>query len=160
MARGLKPEPEDQPAVSAMLAAFGARVKETRKRAGLTLEEVGEAAALSKSYVFQIEAGRSNLTLEGVWRLARALRVGMRDLVPEGELDRPAVADLREETSRVAAALEGVAAAQEGITELRGHVLALVSRLDRVGPRPCRGDGDAGTVGDAPERRPPDDGTP
>lgn len=144
MARGLKPEPEDEPAVSAMLAAFGARAKKARKRAGLTLEEVGEAAALSKTYIFQIEAGRANLSLAGVWRLARALRVGMRDLMPEGELDRPAMVDLREETSRVAAALAG-------ITELRGDVLALVGRLDRVGPRPCRGEGEAGKGGGAPE---------
>lgn len=54
---------------------FGDRVRELRKDAGFTQEELADAAELDRSYVGSIERGERNLSIENVCRLALAIGV-------------------------------------------------------------------------------------
>ena len=45
---------------------FGDRVRELRKEAGFTQEELADAAELDRSYVGSIERGERNLSIENV----------------------------------------------------------------------------------------------
>lgn len=57
-----------------LLAGLGLRVRELRGRAGLTLRELGEQAALSPRFLVQVEAGEGNISVRNLASLARALR--------------------------------------------------------------------------------------
>lgn len=54
---------------------FGESVRELRKSAGLSQEELADLAELDRSYVGCIERGERNLSIENVCRLARAIGV-------------------------------------------------------------------------------------
>ncbi len=54
---------------------FGESVRELRKAAGLSQEELADLAELDRSYVGCIERGERNLSIENVCRLARAIGV-------------------------------------------------------------------------------------
>lgn len=65
-----------------LFAQLGERVKGHRKALGLSLEEVGNRAGLTKSYVWEIERGSSkNPTVAAVWGLASALGVSPETLL-------------------------------------------------------------------------------
>lgn len=56
--------------------AFGKRIKLLRSLRRMSLDEVGQAAGLTKSHTWELEQGRSrNPTVNAVWGLARALSV-------------------------------------------------------------------------------------
>ena len=52
---------------------LGAEVKRRRSKLGISQEELGERAALHRTYVSDVEAGKRNLSLASLERLARAL---------------------------------------------------------------------------------------
>ena len=52
---------------------LGAEVRRRRFKLGISQEELGERAALHRTYVSDVEAGKRNLSLESLERLARAL---------------------------------------------------------------------------------------
>ncbi len=54
---------------------FGEQVRELRKSAGFTQEELADAAELDRSYVGSVERGERNLSIENVCRLALAIGV-------------------------------------------------------------------------------------
>jgi len=58
---------------------FGETVRELRKAAGLSQEELADLAELDRSYVGCIERGERNLSIENVCRLARAIGVSPSD---------------------------------------------------------------------------------
>jgi transcriptional regulator with XRE-family HTH domain len=63
-------------------AALGARVSTLRKeRAGFTQKQLAAAAGLSQPYLAKIEAGRQDISLRVLSRLAKALNVELVDLV-------------------------------------------------------------------------------
>lgn len=69
--------------------SLGKRIKLLRSLRRMSLEEVGAAAGLTKSHVWELEQGRSrNPTVNAVWGLARALSVspaavlGLDDAMP------------------------------------------------------------------------------
>ena len=59
--------------VTDVKSLLGAEVKRRRSRLGISQEELGERAALHRTYVSDVEAGKRNLSLESLDRLARAL---------------------------------------------------------------------------------------
>jgi transcriptional regulator with XRE-family HTH domain len=59
---------------------FGRRIRELRLQAGLTQEDMMERGFSLRHYQ-RIEAGRS-VTLQTLWKLARAFDVEPRDLLP------------------------------------------------------------------------------
>lgn len=69
------------PERSQMLKHFGARLKQLRQTAGLTQEELAEAAGFSRSYYTEIETGKRNVSLLNLQRLARCLNLSVSELV-------------------------------------------------------------------------------
>lgn len=70
-------------------SSLGQRIAEFRAARRLSLQEVADAAGLSKAHVWELEQGRArNPTVGAVWKLSRALAVspaallGLDDAMP------------------------------------------------------------------------------
>ena len=59
---------------------IGLRIKELRKRKGLSQEEVAEKAETSPNYVSRMERGTENPTLDMLIKISEALEVDMWEL--------------------------------------------------------------------------------
>src|SRR3990172_9987472 len=59
---------------------IGLRIKELRKRKGLSKEEVAEKAETSPNYVSRMERGTENPTLDMLIKISEALEVDMWEL--------------------------------------------------------------------------------
>lgn len=70
-----------------MRELLGARIKELRKREGVTQEQLAEKVDLATRYISLIEVGRSTPSLETVENIAAALGVEVKDLFDFGHLD-------------------------------------------------------------------------
>jgi transcriptional regulator with XRE-family HTH domain len=78
--------PREQSKRTLEMIAFGARLRELRRKKGWTQEELGERAEMNGIQVGHIERGASDPKLSTVLKLARALGVSAADL-----LDVPAL---------------------------------------------------------------------
>lgn len=58
---------------------FGQRIKELRKKQGLTQEKLAELASIDFSYLNMIESGKKNPSLKRIAKLARILKVTLPD---------------------------------------------------------------------------------
>ncbi|NPV93468.1 MAG: helix-turn-helix transcriptional regulator [Firmicutes bacterium] len=58
-----------------ILRKLGTRIREERKRAHLTQEQLAEKVGCNESYIGQVERGEKNPSLEVVVRIANALNV-------------------------------------------------------------------------------------
>ena len=65
-----------------ILSDFGDAVRRRRVKAGLSQEALAFAAELDRTYVSSLERGRRNVSLVNLHRLAAALGVSPRDLLP------------------------------------------------------------------------------
>ena len=59
---------------------FGKRLKELRKKAGFSQEELGFRARLHRTYVGSIERGEQNVSIDNVHKLAKALKLPVSEL--------------------------------------------------------------------------------
>jgi transcriptional regulator with XRE-family HTH domain len=64
-------------------AALGAKLRLARKARGLSLAQVADATAISRSLLSLIETGRSDITIGRLNRLAQLYDIRVTDLVPE-----------------------------------------------------------------------------
>lgn len=69
--------------MSDVAVRFGKRLREVREEAGISQEKLAELAGLHRTYVSSVERGKRNISIENIERLALALGVTMRDLMPE-----------------------------------------------------------------------------
>lgn len=60
---------------------FGERLRELRLERGLSQEKLGELAGLDRTYVSSAEAGRRNVSLKTIYKLAEALGVDAKNLL-------------------------------------------------------------------------------
>lgn len=67
----------------ALRKGMGELVREHRKRAGLSQEDLGFECGLHRTYIGSIERGETNLTLENIAILAISLRCDMNALLPD-----------------------------------------------------------------------------
>ena len=65
------------------MARFGKRLREVREEAGISQEKLAELAKLHRTYVSSVERGKNNISLVNIEKLAAALGVPMRDLMPD-----------------------------------------------------------------------------
>ncbi len=65
-----------------VLKTFGERVRNYRKLRNLSQEKLAELANLHRTYIAQIEAGRRNVALNNIAKIAKALGVSAKDLLP------------------------------------------------------------------------------
>ncbi|MEF2175500.1 MAG: helix-turn-helix transcriptional regulator [Candidatus Absconditabacteria bacterium] len=59
---------------------FGQRVRELRKKLGLSQEELALKCGLHRTYIGIIERGEKNVCLENIEIIANALEVKIKDL--------------------------------------------------------------------------------
>jgi transcriptional regulator with XRE-family HTH domain len=62
---------------------LGATIREQRRRARLTLENLSEKADLHPNYLGRVERGEEYISLAALMRVAKALRVRVRRLVSD-----------------------------------------------------------------------------
>jgi transcriptional regulator with XRE-family HTH domain len=65
---------------------IGDRVRDLRLEANLTQEALGERAGLDRQVVNRVEQGHTAARIDTLIRLAEALKLPLRDLMPD---DRP-----------------------------------------------------------------------
>ena len=115
--------PAKRPARDKKLAeAFGARLYDLRRRAGLSQEQLGHNSGMSVPFVSGLERGIRQPSLQSLTRLAAGLGVSVEDLVRG--LDRGCPAN-EDQVSRVAQAMRGMsrrdaARAVDAVDEIAG----------------------------------------
>jgi transcriptional regulator with XRE-family HTH domain len=62
---------------------LGESIRTHRKEANLTQEELAELADLNPKYLGEIERGENTVSLSALVRIAKALKVRVRDLVAD-----------------------------------------------------------------------------
>ncbi|MDF1561883.1 MAG: shikimate kinase [Deltaproteobacteria bacterium] len=68
---------------ASFLKGLGARVRQLRRRQGVTLKELAGASGVSERYLSSLEGGKGNISVGRLADVARALRVSVRELIPE-----------------------------------------------------------------------------
>lgn len=66
------------------LLQIGAKVRQIRKRAGLSLDQLANLSGVSKAMLSQIEQNKANPTVAVIWKIAQALNLAVSDLVEGG----------------------------------------------------------------------------
>lgn len=59
---------------------FGKRLRTIRKEKGWSQEELGFRAGLHRTYIGAIERGEQNVSIENIYKLAKALNINAKDL--------------------------------------------------------------------------------
>ena len=62
------------------LKVLGEKVRKERKLAGLTQEQLAEIAHVHRTYIGMIERAEKNITLLNIEKIAKALKVNIKDL--------------------------------------------------------------------------------
>jgi transcriptional regulator with XRE-family HTH domain len=70
-----------EPVVGDNLPLFGKNLSKIRKDRGLTLEELSNQAKVSISMLSQIEQHKTNPTIAVVWKISKALKISLDELV-------------------------------------------------------------------------------
>ena len=63
-----------------ILLAFGQRVQELRKDRNLSQEQLADLAGVHRTYIGMIERAEKNITLCNIERIAKALKLDIKDL--------------------------------------------------------------------------------
>lgn len=58
---------------------FGERVKELRKKAGLSQEELSFRSGIHRTYIGSVERGEQNVSVDNIYKIAKALNVSLKD---------------------------------------------------------------------------------
>lgn len=69
--------------------SFGNRVRELRKKSGLSQEELAFKSQLDRSYVGQVERGECNITISNIYKLAIGLEARPSDLLLPLNINEP-----------------------------------------------------------------------
>lgn len=68
--------------MESVLVRFGRRVRELRKKRGMSQEALALEAGLDRSYVGGVERGERNIALVNIEKLAEALGTKASELLP------------------------------------------------------------------------------
>lgn len=63
-----------------LLRKFGSRIRQLRKKRGLSQEALADAAGLDRTYVGSVERGERNISLVNITKLAKTLDVSLSEL--------------------------------------------------------------------------------
>ncbi len=66
-----------------LLDAVGHRIKLARQNARLTQKQLGEIIGAPQSWIYLMEDGQQNLQLKSLRKIAQALSISIRDLLPD-----------------------------------------------------------------------------
>jgi len=70
-------------------ATFGGQIRHQRQQAGLTYQQLAQAASISKSLLFEIESNNSAPSVFVAARIARALGTTVDELLSHQPGDQP-----------------------------------------------------------------------
>lgn len=59
---------------------LGKRVRALREKSGMSQEELGFRAKLHRTYIGSIERGEQNVSVDNIAKLARALKISVKEL--------------------------------------------------------------------------------
>lgn len=59
---------------------FGKKLRELRKKIGLSQEELGFRANLHRTYIGAIERAEQNVSVDNIHKLAKALKIPVKEL--------------------------------------------------------------------------------
>lgn len=62
---------------------LGETIRTERKKARLSQEKLAEKADLNRNYIGEIERAEKRITVETLWRIAKALKLRISDLVDD-----------------------------------------------------------------------------
>ncbi|MXW92284.1 MAG: helix-turn-helix transcriptional regulator [Rhodospirillaceae bacterium] len=79
------PESRQNGGLDAYLAGLGERVRAARARRGMSRKVLSRASGVSERYLAQLEAGKGNISIGLLRKVAEAMSVPLGDLVREGE---------------------------------------------------------------------------
>ncbi len=65
----------------ALLRAVGLRIRELREECGMSQEKLAFRSGIHRTYISSVERGLRNIAILNLHRLARALRISLRDLI-------------------------------------------------------------------------------
>ncbi|MBP5721361.1 MAG: helix-turn-helix transcriptional regulator [Bacteroidales bacterium] len=68
-----------------ILIRFGQNVQRIRKSQEISQERLAELAGVHRTYIGMIERAEKNITLCNIERIAKALKVDIKDLLSENE---------------------------------------------------------------------------
>jgi len=60
---------------------LGKKVRELRKKLGISQEELGFRANLHRTYIGSIERAEQNVSIDNIHKIAKALKVSPKDLL-------------------------------------------------------------------------------
>ena len=63
-----------------ILLKFGEKIKELRHTKNISQEELAEMTKLHRTYIGGIERGERNLSLENIYKIAKALKIPLAKL--------------------------------------------------------------------------------
>ncbi len=66
-----------------LYTAIGTRIRRERERQSFTQEELASRIGIGRTSLTNIEAGRQRLLVHQLWRIASALFIQPRDLLPD-----------------------------------------------------------------------------
>lgn len=81
MGRVNKSFPVDHKEKAVLQRKFGKRLAEVREKKGLTQENLSFETGVDRTYISYIERGERNPSLFMLWRLSKALKVKLSELV-------------------------------------------------------------------------------
>lgn len=64
-----------------ILVKFGQRIRDERKKLGLSQEELADRAGLHRTYIGMVERAEKNITLLNMQKIATALNVNINSLL-------------------------------------------------------------------------------
>ena len=67
---------------SNLLKSFGVNIRKIRKERGLSQEKLSFEAKLDRTYISGIERGERNPSLKNIGKIAKALKVKPKELLP------------------------------------------------------------------------------
>ncbi len=66
---------------------IGLRIKELRKKEGISQQELSFGSGLDRTYITQVENGKRNISIVNIEKMANALNLSIKELFNDEQFD-------------------------------------------------------------------------
>ena len=66
---------------------IGLRIKELRKKEGISQQELSFRSDLDRTYITQVENGKRNISIVNIGKIAKALKITIKELFNNDRFD-------------------------------------------------------------------------